>query len=179
MGETYAMLLQYESNHTKEKSLETLIANHGVSLRKFAFRFVRDWIVVDDIMQEVYLKAFLKVNTLMDGSSIKSWLFTVTANQCKDYLRLKYVKNTILTDNFETTPLQMVEFVEKKVIEQFDLLQLQKVINTLPNQYREPLVMRYYDHLSYMEISDILNLGIQTIKTRIHRAKKLIKRKLY
>jgi RNA polymerase sigma-70 factor, ECF subfamily len=174
MGEHHDLNKNYESKHHIEEIMESLITNHGDSLRIFAYRFVRDWLIVDDIMQEVYIKVFLKLNTLMDNSSIKSWIFSITANQCRDYLRLKYVRTTILTDTdtFERLPIQNFEVVENEIIDKEDNLLLQRAIESLPTHYREPLVLRYFYHFSYKQISMLLKISIQNIKTRIHRAKK-------
>jgi len=84
-----------------ERMIEKIITENNKSLRFFAYRFVKDWELVNDIMQEVYIKVFKNIETLNDSSAIKSWLYSITANQRKDYLRTKYFRTTFLTDDFE------------------------------------------------------------------------------
>ncbi|MFJ5763148.1 RNA polymerase sigma factor [Neobacillus sp. NPDC093182] len=168
-------------SHSKEqieKTIEEIIAAYDENLRYSAFRFVRDWELVNDILQEVYLKVFKNINILMNSSAIKSWLYSITANQCKDYLRTKYCRTTILTDDFEVLT-QKSNLVEIEVLEKLDKLYLQKINTSLPKHYKDPLILKYYYHYNYMEISEKLNISIQCLKTRIHRAKKMVKEKYY
>lgn len=175
MEENQINKLQNEYNQQLDKNLESIIAIYGEKLRTFAFRFVRNWDIVDDIMQEVYLKVFLKLDTLMNMATVKPWLYTITSNQCLDYLRLKYVKSTVLTDNFETLNITNGESVENEIIGKVDKLKLHKILNTLPIHYKEPLVLYYFHNLNYKEISELLKISIQNLKTRIHRAKKMVR----
>jgi RNA polymerase sigma-70 factor, ECF subfamily len=164
-----------ESRQPMEKNMETIIVNYGEKLRTFAFRFVWNWDIVDDIMQDVYLKVFLKLDTVRNMETIKSWLYTITSNRCMDYLRLKYVKSTILSENLETLGITNGESVENEIIWKSDKLQLHKIISTLPIHYKEPLVLYYFHNFNYKEISEILKISIQNIKTRLHRAKKMVR----
>jgi RNA polymerase sigma-70 factor, ECF subfamily len=135
-----------------EKMIEKIIAAYDENLRYFAFRFVRDWELVNDIMQEVYLKVYKNINFLMNSSAIKSWLYSITANQCKDYLRTKYCKTTILTDDYEVLT-QKSNVVEIEVLEKLDKLHLQKIITSLPKHYKDPLILKYYYHFGSATLS--------------------------
>jgi RNA polymerase sigma-70 factor (ECF subfamily) len=177
MGEKPSIKCQNKSNKEIDKNMETIITKYSGKLRIFAYKFVRDWDVVDDILQEVYIKVLLNINTLINKESIKSWLYTITFNQCLDYLRLKYVKNTILTSDFDFPSSHTVESAEIEIIQKYDKIILHRVITTLPKHYKEPLLLYYFYHFSYKEISTLLKISIQNIKTRIHRAKKMIKEK--
>jgi RNA polymerase sigma-70 factor (ECF subfamily) len=157
---------------------ELLYIKYKNSLRIYAFGFIRDWGIVEDIIQEVYIKVFLKLNTLKDDSSIKSWLYTITANQCKDYLRTKYLKVTLLKDHLEDLVHPNSDLVENEVIKSSDMSILKNIILTLPNHYYEPLILYYFDNLSYQKISSLLGISLSTVKVRIHRAKKMLREKI-
>ncbi|WP_040203453.1 RNA polymerase sigma factor [Neobacillus jeddahensis] len=169
--------LRNEEAQPMETNMESIIANYGGKLRTFAFRFVRSWDLVDDIMQEVYLKVFLKLDTVINQNTLNSWLYTITANQCMDYLRLKYVKATILTENLERLIIINGESVENEIIWKADRRKLHKIISALPTHYKEPLILYYFHNFTYREISEILRISMQNLKTRIHRAKKMIREK--
>jgi RNA polymerase sigma-70 factor, ECF subfamily len=158
-----------------EKMIEKIITANDKSLKFFAYKHVRDWELVNDIMQEVYLKVFNNIDTLNDSSAIQSWLYSITANQCKDYLRSKYFRTTFLTDDFEVITQNNNKLVENEVLEKWDNIQLKKVVSSLPKHYRDPLVLKYFYHYTYIEISYKLNISIQCLKSRIHRAKKMVK----
>jgi RNA polymerase sigma-70 factor, ECF subfamily len=168
----------FNSNEHIEKVIETIINTYDEKLRFFAYRFVQDWELVGDIMQEVYLKVYKFINILISDSAIKSWLYSITANQCKDYLRTTYSRITILTDDFESLVGNM-NSVEIKVIERWENRELQNVINSLPKHYRDPLILKYFYYYNYIEISEKLNISIQCLKSRIHRAKKMVRDKYF
>ncbi len=81
-----------------------------------------------------------------------------------------------MTDDFQGLT-QKSNLVESEVLERWDKLQLQKVITSLPKHYKDPLILKYFYHYNYMVICDKLNISIQCLKTRIHRAKKMVKDK--
>jgi RNA polymerase sigma-70 factor, ECF subfamily len=165
------------SNEQIDNTIETIIKMYDEKLRYFAYRFVRDWELVNDIMQEVYLKVYKHINILLNGSALKSWLYTITANQCRDYLRTNYHRKTILTDEFECIT-ENRSLVEWEVIEKLDKKHLREVVVSLPENYRDPLVLRYFYDYTYGEISEYLNISIECLKSRIHRAKKMVRDKL-
>lgn len=170
--------LDQELNNNLDTVMESLYIKYKDSLRIYAFGFIRDWGIVDDIIQEVYIKVFLKLNTLIDDSAIKSWLYTVTANQCRDYLRTKYQKVTLLTEHIEDLVHSNSDLVENEVIHSSDMFILKSIMLTLPNHYKEPLILYYFYNLSYKKISSLLGVGLSTVKSRIHRAKKMLREKI-
>lgn len=158
------------------KELERIISNYNSELRYFAFKYVRDWIVVDDIMQEVYLKIFLKWNSFKNKSTMKAWLYKITCNQCIDYLRSKVFKSTILTDNLEELLSSNIESVEGKLFEKFERERLYQTINALPKDYKQTLFLYYVRNYSYKEISDLLCKDISFVKNKLFRGRQLLKK---
>lgn len=160
----------------EEHDLKQIITNYEIELRYVAFRYVRDWILVDDIMQEVYLKIFLKLNSFKNKSNIKTWLYKITCNQSIDCLRNKFTKSTVLLDNPEELLFSNSESVERELFEKLEKERLYQNINSLPNDYKQTLSLYYFDNYSYKEISDILCKDISYVKNKLFRGRRLLKK---
>lgn len=165
------------SHSLGETDLKELINEYEKELRYFAYKIVRDWIIVDDIMQEVFIKTFLKLDSLEKRSSIKSWLYTITYNRCIDYFRSKTVKPTLLIENFEEIKVDNTDSAEIEAMEQFEKNWLYQAVNSLPIQYKEPIILFYFRQYSYQEICEALNENIGVIKNRLFRGRRLLKEK--
>ncbi|MDQ0153945.1 RNA polymerase sigma factor [Robertmurraya andreesenii] len=160
----------------KEYEIERIIADYEIGLRYLAFRYVRDWILVDDIMQDVYLKVFLKLDTFQGKSNIKSWLYRITANQCIDYLRSREMKSTVLIDNLEEVDSHSGVSVENDIIERLEKEVLYQNIRSLPDDYKQTLSLYYLNDYSYREISEALCKDITYVKNRLFRGRRLLKK---
>ncbi|MUK88283.1 sigma-70 family RNA polymerase sigma factor [Ornithinibacillus sp. L9] len=161
---------------SKEGAIEWIMEEYGEGLKRFIFFYVKNRSQADDIFQEVMLTVYRKIDTFQERSSIKNWLYQITANKCKDYLRspvhrLISLKDQILEKSDEFTPEKSYVLDEQKktVIE---------AIMDLPVKYREVLILQYYKEFSIQEISDLLEVNPSTVKTRIMRAKEKLKVKL-
>ncbi|MEK5520888.1 RNA polymerase sigma factor [Heyndrickxia sp. FSL W8-0423] len=162
-----------------ETDLEELINEYEKELRYFAYKIVRDWIIVDDIMQEVFIKIFLKLDSFEKRSSIRSWLYKITYNQCIDYFRSKTIKSPRLIEYLEEIKVANTDSAEIEAIEKFEKEWLCHTVNSLPNQYKEPILLFYFKQYSYKEISETLNENIGVIKNRLFRGRRLLKEKYF
>jgi RNA polymerase sigma-70 factor, ECF subfamily len=160
-----------------EKDFEALMNDYEKELRYLAYKYVRDWIIVEDIMQEVFIKIFLKLDSFEQRSSIKSWLYTITYNQCIDYFRSKTVKYTFLIEDIEKVMVTYSEAAETEVLQQFEHNWLYHTVNSLPIQFKEPIILFYFKQYSYNEICVLLNEKIGVIKNRLFRGRRLLKEK--
>ncbi|MEH7383285.1 sigma-70 family RNA polymerase sigma factor [Bacillus sp. JJ1533] len=158
-----------------EQQIEQIISEYEPELRYAAFRYVRNWVVVDDIMQEVFLKIFLKIHLFRDPSKMKAWLYSITRNQCIDYLRSKVVKATVLMDDIEALRYTTTESVEKEIVEKFDRDTLYEHIESLPKDYKQTLSLYYFHDYSYNEISKLLRKDISFVKNKLFRGRRLLK----
>jgi RNA polymerase sigma-70 factor, ECF subfamily len=155
--------------------LENVINKYENELRNLAYRYVQDWILVDDIMQDVYLKVFVSLDTFKYKSNIKTWLFRITRNQCIDYLRSKVFKSTILIDNFEKLLVCNKETVEKEIFKQINNEELYQNIKFLPKNYQQTLRLYYFHNYSYKDISKLLCKDISFVKNNLLRGKRMLK----
>lgn len=164
-----------EANITKESQLETIMEQYGDMVVRLAFTYVKQKQLAEDIAQEVFISCYQHLDAFRNQSSIKTWIYRITVNKCKDELKSWSFKNLFYTDlisslfknAMKTTELNLLNLEEKRLISE-------KVLS-LPLKLREVVILYYYEDLSISEIEDSLNVKANTIKTRLYRARKLLK----
>jgi RNA polymerase sigma-70 factor (ECF subfamily) len=151
---------------------------YGVDIKRIAFTYMKDWGKAEDITQEVFITCYEKLHTFQGNSAIRTWLYRITINKCKDALRKKNVLDYLSIQELA----QLFSKNEPPVDEQLSLederLSLSKKIMLLPIKYREPLILFYYSDLKIEEISQMTGMNTQTVKTRLRRAKEKLKKML-
>ena len=140
---------------------------------------------VDDLMQEVALKIVSKFSTLRDPAAFKPWLRQVAINICRGAARsLKPTLriNTADRDDGErvdNTMIGMPTMSDELSVGRVALCEAaHKLLDqalTLPPEYREPLILRCVRSMSYQQISEIMDLPITTIETRLARARRMLR----
>ncbi|WP_164670483.1 sigma-70 family RNA polymerase sigma factor [Virgibacillus doumboii] len=160
----------------REPFIEWVMEEHGESLKRFIFTYVKNRAQTDDIFQDVLFTVYRRVHTFRQQSSFKTWLYRITANRCRDYLRSPLTRLFIWKDQVtekvnEETPEQSLIMNERKN-------ETIKAIMNLPVKYREVLILQYYQEFSIQEISNLLKVNLSTVKTRIMRAKERLKQEL-
>lgn len=131
----------------------------------------------EDITIQAFSKAFDKINTYDEHYNFKTWLITISKNIHIDLVRKqkKTIKNT--SKDSEDTYFQIVDdspTPEDKIITEQNLAKLLKDIKKLKPHYQEVINLRYFQELSYKEISTELNEAINNVKVKLLRAKKLL-----
>ncbi|MBR1617428.1 sigma-70 family RNA polymerase sigma factor [bacterium] len=129
---------------------------------------------INDLCQNVLLKISNKITTLKNPKSFKTWLNQIIIHTYYDYLR----KYKIKTTNFETDPIDLEQNPENTMIRKELDRYVQVAIKNLPERYKIPITLREIEGMSYSQISKITNTGINTVKTRISRARDILKDKI-
>lgn len=159
-------------------SYKILFEMYKSKVYRIAYYIVKNEQDAKDIVQEAFTIAYIKKDTLRDLSKFESWICTIACNLAKDKYNKR--KKEILTDDYEKViPLSIeTEFVEipEDSLEKKELKsKIREHINNLDSHYREVIVNYYYLELTYEEISKVLGVSVGTVKSRIFRAKNIIK----
>lgn len=143
-------------------------------------RMVQDPALAEDLAQEVFVKAYRRLDTYDPERKLSSWLFKIAHNTTIDHLRRGTVDTVALEAEKDdergglasVLPDESVESPSAQV-ERKDLARaLEKAIATLRPEYREAVVMFYAGGASYQEICEVTGLPMGTVKTNLHRARK-------
>lgn len=144
-------------------------------VRKLIFTIIRDEWVADDIIQETFARIQKNFNQLKDPAKISAWIFRIAYNLCQDHFRRQ--KNSATTVNqIEAQTEIFTEPLFHKQLEQHQMGEcVQDEMNRLPESLRTVLVMFDVLEFSQKEIAEILDITLQNVKVRLHRARKKLK----
>ena len=144
----------------------------------FAYRFLRNSEAAEDATQEVFVKMLKHANQFHGDAKLSTWLFSITANWCRDYLRKADNKAKDSEDVLITLPAPS-EFSPDRTLEQRENQQrIQKALTALTPEQREAILLSRYQGLSYAEIAQISGCSEGAVKTRVFRAMETLKKAL-
>ena len=140
---------------------------------------------VDDLMQEVALKLVAKIETLRDSGAFRPWLRQIVINVCRGTARsMKPILHLAQTDSPEDSQLDpgrvampaSTEETSSELVDRHDAAErLMRQALSLPPEYREPLLLRCVQSMTYQQISELLDLPVTTIETRLARARRMLR----
>ena len=158
-------------NNGDQNAFAKLIGRHKEKVRNLVFLTLGDAEFVDDISQDVFISIYKKLSDFRFESKFTTWLYRITVNKCRDYLRKKRVRSIFVPINDADTTRHVSSHSEN-----IDLPHLVRgAIKKLPDKLKIPLVLRDIDGLSYKEIADQLGCEVGTVKSRIFRARESLK----
>jgi RNA polymerase sigma-70 factor, ECF subfamily len=156
-----------------------LVERYQERIRNLIYSIFHDQQVVDDLSQEVFIKAYEALSQFRFQSSFYTWLYRIAVNKSRDELRKRKVRRWFsLQTMLEASDK---ELSSKIVVEQHDN-ELQELLaaglKTLPEKYRIAIILKDIDGLSYEEIAEIMECEIGTVKSRLSRARAMLRKVL-
>jgi RNA polymerase sigma-70 factor (ECF subfamily) len=163
------------------EAFEELVRKYQPKVFSMALSFARNREAADDLAQEVFLKAYLALPRFHGKSEFGTWLYRISVNHIKDYLRKKGRAKEVSLEDVHEISFSDKEQTEKaerdREIESRRTL-VQKFVGSLPEKYRIIVTLRDIQGLPYEEISRILKLSPGTVDSRLHRARRMLRVKL-
>jgi RNA polymerase sigma-70 factor (ECF subfamily) len=178
-------VLVARSRKGDKAAFEELVRRHSKYVYTTAFFMIRDSHEAEDISQEVFVKAYLAISGFRGLSSFKTWIRKLTVNTCIDKIKIKSraANKKVSLDNMIEERAEVILCEAKQNVEKFFqdkemVREILKIVVNLEENYRIPLILRDFQDYSYLEIAEILKKPVGTVKTNIHRARKIIKEKI-
>jgi len=160
---------------------EVLVARYKNSIVSFLFRFVGDFRTAEDLAQETFLRVFKKLNDYNNAAKFSTWLYTIASNLAKDEFKrrsrhparsLDWKGGGDTTRNVPQVKADTTDSVPDVRLEHDEVRQnVKKALDLLEEHDREILLLKDVQGLSYEEISQVLELPMGTVKSRISRAR--------
>jgi len=158
-------------------ALRSIVERYQARIFALIFGIVRDRHEVEDVAQEVFLKAFRRINAFDGRSRFYTWLYRVAANSAKDHVKKRSRRPSVALDEDAGIPSMLCGPAENA--ERSELRRsVRDAIGTLQPRYREVLTLRELEGLSYNEIAAILRVSMGTVESRLHRARARLKQVL-
>lgn len=158
---------------SKDKELyRELIIRYHDKLSRYAQYLIHDINKATDAVQESFIKAYINLYGFNTKMKFSSWIYRIVHNQIMNMIN-KDKKQLPLLDNVDFESGKNIETdLDKKEVKE----KVHKCIGQIPIMYSEPISLFYLEDKSYEEISDILRIPVNTVGTRINRAKLLMKK---
>jgi RNA polymerase sigma-70 factor (ECF subfamily) len=155
------------------ETVQKLVDAHYVPLYRYAYRLSGSAADAEDLTQETFCKAQLRFSQLRDKARARPWLFSI--------LRNAYLHRVRAEKQHPCVPLDAVGDLAEPAPEPLpdvDPEQLQCALNELPEVYRSPIILFYFEDFGYREIAEQMDLPIGTVMSRLARAKAFLRHRL-
>ena len=177
---------QTYSDLEKHKVFGKEFMPHIDSMYNFAFRLTNDEDDANDLVQDTYLKAFRFINSFAQGTNAKAWLFRILKNSfINDFRKKSKEPSKVDYQEVETTynseeDAETNQTVDLRVESVQDLIgdEIANALNALPVDFRTVIILCDVEGFTYEEMAKILDIPIGTVRSRLHRARMLLKEKL-
>jgi RNA polymerase sigma-70 factor (ECF subfamily) len=156
-----------------------LMERYRDSIYFMMFKMVKNTDDADDLTTEAFGKAFSRLDQYSPNFAFSTWLFKIASNNCIDFIRKKRIKVTSMDSGYTTDDGEIIHFdartdlhnPEEAIIHAQKVKMMRNLVTKLKPRYRELVELRYFDELSYEEISEALNLPLGTVKAQLFRAR--------
>jgi len=170
-----------EAQRGGREAFEAIVKRYEKKVFHLAYGFVQDRAAADDLAQEIFVKVYFSLSKFHFKSEFGTWLYRIAVNHIKDHLRKVSRRKEVSLEEFENVPLAMDDQVKEREQRQDDDLKKKivfGVLATLPQKYRMILTLREVKGFSYEEITRVLKISPGTVDSRLHRARKLLRKKM-
>src|SRR5947208_3282707 len=169
-----------------ERAFTELVGRYQSRVTNLVSRVLNDRECADDLAQEVFVRVFVHRRNYRRGSKLSTWVFTIAANLAKNEIRRRVRRRNwfsldALQEVLKDSAAVLADPTEgrERTLEREQFQQeIGRAIATIPEKYRLSLVLRDIEGLAYEEIAEVLAIPGGTVRSRINRARSMLKRKL-
>ncbi|MBZ9612914.1 sigma-70 family RNA polymerase sigma factor [Rheinheimera maricola] len=160
----------FQLNDSKTRRYEQLVRHYHADIYRYGYWLCKDADIAQDLVQETFLRAWKSLDSLLEAGAAKAWLITILRREnARRFERKQF-------DYDDATEQDSLPDGDQTSAEQdYDNDKLRKHIAALPEEYREPLVLQALGGFSSDEIASQLQLNVNTVNTRLFRARKLLR----
>jgi RNA polymerase sigma-70 factor (ECF subfamily) len=154
-------------------AFETLIRKYQNRIARVLYLLIGNQDDVQDVAQETFIRAFRCLHTFRGSSSFSTWLHRIALNTARNWIRKSKRNRELLvsTDNWWHCN---TEKPDDSLISRERVSEIHYALGQLPPLYREVIILRHFDELSYDEIADVLQVPIGTVRSRLAKARELL-----
>ncbi|WP_130615108.1 RNA polymerase sigma factor SigW [Cohnella abietis] len=168
-----------------QRSFAEIVEMYKDKLYHLAYRMTGNRQEAEDVVQEAFLRVYKNLDRYDENQKFSTWIYRITTNLCIDRLRKRKAIYSLdaessdhegldgyamLPSDDRTPETEMLQSETQKIIHE--------AIATLPVKYKSVMILRYLQDLSLQEISEVLELPVTTVKTRVHRGREFLRKKL-
>jgi RNA polymerase sigma-70 factor (ECF subfamily) len=174
-----------EFKEGNNSAFEELVSRYSEKAYHLAYRFTRNQEDAEEVLQDVFVTVYKKIDGFEGKSSFSSWLYRVTVNAGLMKIRKRKQDRSVAMDDIlpqieNAISVRNAEYQNADVNTYRKQLTkaMEEAIEKLPDDYRPVFILRDVDGLTSKEVSKILNLSIPAVKSRLHRSRLMLRKKL-
>lgn len=179
-------LIERFSKQNCTLSFETLVTRYETKVHNLAMRLTRNAEDAEEVIQDVFITVYRKIDGFEGKAKFSSWLYRITVNAAFMKLRKRKQDQTVSLDDLMPHLQSKASNLSSAFTIRSDALlfnneireALEGAINRLPDDYRAVFILRDIDGLSNKEVGEILDLSIPAVKSRLHRSRLMLRRRL-
>jgi RNA polymerase sigma-70 factor (ECF subfamily) len=161
-----------------DEAFSVIVTRYRERIHQFIFRYTKNHLDSEDLVQETFLRVFRSRNSYERIARFSTWLFTIAQNlirnQYKRSQRMQMVSLTQTDDHDQEMTIDLPDTgisVDEQLHLSMTMAHLQKSLDAIPADFRDVLVMRDVQQLTYEEIMEVTRLPMGTVKSRINRGR--------
>ena len=168
------ILEQTVNSETKDKTFREILI-HRRSVFLICLGYTHNIDDAEELTQDIYVRAWEKIDLIDKETSVKGWIITITRNRCIDFFRKAKVRNMFLSKkDHEIHTVYNENTPEEKIIFESEKAKLKECIRALPEKLRSVFVLKEYSDHSCEEISEILQIKLGTVHSRLNRGREKV-----
>lgn len=153
-----------------------LVERYEAKIKRYGRKFLSGYEDIEDLVQEVFLKAYKNIQGFDASKKFSSWIYRIAHNEFINAIKKKGKEPFSFFDFDILFPHPISKDNTEKNLNRKELRKvLDDCLGKLKPKYREPIVLYYFEELSYKEIADVLRIPISTVGVRLQRGKKIMK----
>jgi RNA polymerase sigma-70 factor (ECF subfamily) len=168
-----------------QRAFAELVELYKDKIFHLAYRMLNNRHEAEDVVQDTFLRVYKNLERYDENQKFSTWIYRIGTNLCIDRLRKRkptYSLDAEMNDQEGIDGYAMIPSEDRTPETEYMLSETQQMIrqaiDSLPAKYKTVMVLRYMQELSLQEISDVLDMPVTTIKTRVHRGREFLRKKL-
>jgi RNA polymerase sigma-70 factor, ECF subfamily len=170
-----------------EAAFGEIVRRYQTPLINYLYRMLYDYDEAVDLAQETFVRVYLAIERYHPGYSFTTYIYRIASNLAISEIRRRKARRLMsLTGLFQYEGDEQSVFqppdenplADDVLIENQERERIENAIAALPDRYRMPIILREIEEMTYEEVADVLDLGLGTIKSRISRGRKLLRKKM-
>jgi RNA polymerase sigma-70 factor (ECF subfamily) len=164
----------------ENSNFEEIFVSYEKPLYNYVLRMVRDGQLAEDLTQDIFIKIYQNLENFHGDAKLSTWIYRIATNTYLDYFRSAGHKREMRTDHWEEDgndhwkieEAEKVLSIDEQLVKSEISSCVREFVNTLPEDYRAVIVLHDLQGLKNREIAEIMNCSLDTVKIRLHRARK-------
>lgn len=167
----------------REDSFEELVRRYQRPIAAYVYRMVGDYEAALDLTQEIFIKIHVSLDRYEPAYKFSTWIYRISHNAAIDYMRRVATREQPLMGGLEGEPCEIV-LASKAMSPQQETereerrARIEAIVRRLPLPYKELVILRHSQDLSYDEIAEVTGLPLGTVKNRLFRAREMLRQQL-